>query len=46
MSVMRDEAGNVIETHEQAGQFKGSEFMFAPENGAAAINGPPRSSPP
>ena len=41
-----DTAGNVIETHEHAGKFKGSEFMFAPENGAAAINGLRRSSPP
>ena len=41
-----DEAGNVIETHEHAGEFKGSEFVFASENGAAAINGPCRSSPP
>ena len=41
-----DEAGNVNETHEQAGDFKGSEFVFASENGAAAINGLRRSSPP
>jgi len=41
-----DEAGNVIETHEHAGEFEGSEFVFASENGAAAINGPCRSSPP
>jgi len=41
-----DEAGDVLETHEQAGDFKGSEFVFASENGAAAINGLRRSSPP
>jgi hypothetical protein len=28
----------VIETHEQAGDFKGGEFILAPEKGAAAIN--------
>jgi hypothetical protein len=41
-----DEADNVIETHEHKGDFKGSEFVFASENGAAAINGLRRSSPP
>jgi hypothetical protein len=28
-----DEAGNVIETHENAGKFKGGAFTFVPENG-------------
>jgi hypothetical protein len=41
-----DKADNVIETHEHKGDFKGSEFVFASENGAAAINGLRRSSPP
>jgi len=41
-----DEAGNVIETHEHAGEFKGSEFVFASENGTAAINNHPASSRP
>jgi len=41
-----DEVGSVIETHKHKGDFKGREFAFAPENGAAAINGRPRSSPP
>ena len=41
-----DEAGNVIETHEHAREFKGSEFVFASENGTAAINNHPASSRP
>ena len=28
-----DDAGNVIETHEHAGEFKGGAFTFVPENG-------------
>ena len=28
-----DQAGNVIETHEHAGEFKGGAFTFVPENG-------------
>jgi hypothetical protein len=28
-----DDAGNVIETHEHADEFKGGAFTFVPENG-------------
>jgi hypothetical protein len=32
-----DEAGNVIETHQHTGEFKGGAFTFAPENGAPKV---------
>ena len=43
---IREALGVSVAPTTLAGDFKGSEFVFASENGAAAINGLRRSSPP